>query len=453
MRSRLTLYLILIIYLFSFKQYANYQGLLKGGGDCWGYYVYLPSAFIYHDLQDLKQTLHKRSEYNPRSVVQKADGTIQIEEAHAYGSHVIIKYTYGVALLYAPFFFIAHLFCKVSHLYPADGYSMPYDLLISLSSLIYSLIGLWFLRKMLLKYFSDTITAVTLAAIAIGTNLYYFSVLNCGMSHPYLFALYAVLLYASDQYYETEKIRYAFFIACCCGLISLIRPDEIIVILIPILWNVSSFEELKGRFIFFLSKPATLLFVLLICVAVNLPQFIYWKLLSGNWLYYSYTNEGFDFLHPHIKQGLFGFSNGWLSYTPIMLFSVTGLFFLPRYFRRSAWATYLFLPLHIYLIYSWWCWQYINGFGSRPMVEIYPLLAFPFACFLVAIKELKWIRLFSAFLILFFIFLNLFQTWQFDRGLIWTEDGNWAFYRAIFLKGSGDRSSLITYDSAERKWL
>ena len=37
------------------------------------------------------------------------------------------------------------------------------------------------------------LTALTLLAIGLGTNLFYFSVLNFGMSHTYLFALYAKL--------------------------------------------------------------------------------------------------------------------------------------------------------------------------------------------------------------------------------------------------------------------
>ncbi len=70
----------------------------------------------------------------------------------------------------------------------------------------------------------------------------------------------------------------------------------------------------------FLFKAIALLFMLPI-----FPQLLYWKLVSGNWLFYSYGNEGFDFLHPHIFDGLFCFKNGWLSYTPIMLFGLIGI--------------------------------------------------------------------------------------------------------------------------------
>lgn len=449
MKSKLMLLLIAVVYLFSFKSYNNYGGFLRGGGDCWGYYAYLPATFIYHDLDNLQQTIKKRASYNPNSVQPQPDGYLQIEEAHAYGKNTIIKYTCGIAILNFPFFLVAHLFCSTTQLYAADGYTLPYNLLIGVATLFYSLLGFWFLRKMLLKYFSNTITTVTLFAIAIGTNIYFFSVWNLGMSHTYLFALYAIGLYATDCFYQTNKIRYALLIGFCCGFITLIRPNEIIFCLFPLLWNVVSFDELKNRFHFIFKHIHFYLLMLLVFVLINLTQIIYWKTLSDKFIFYSYTKEGFDFLHPHIKDGLFGFENGWLTYTPIMLFAVIGLFFLPNYFKKSALATYLFLPLYIYIIYSWWCWQYINGFGSRPMVETYAILAFPLASFSVYIWKNKIIKSIFLLLIAFFSFVNLFQTWQFNKGLIWTEDANFAFYKAIFLKTKSNYNALVAYDSKE----
>ncbi len=449
MKSKITFLCIVCCYLFSFKQYANYNGFLKGGGDAWGYYAYLPASFIYKDIDNLQRTIQQRAVYNPNSVTKTRDGQLQIEEAHAYQKHVIIKYTYGVALLSAPFFFIAHSFCTLTHLYPADGYAAPYNWFIGLSTLFYSLLGLWILKRLLSNYFSDTITAVTLIIIALGTNLYFFSVLNVGMSHPYLFALYALCIYATDKFYATKQLKYAILLGCSTGMITLIRPNEIIILLFPLLWNIFSFQDIKNRFQFFKEYCWHYVIMMTVFLAVLLPQLIYWKLLSGKLLFYSYTKEGFDFLHPHLIGGLFGFSNGWLVYTPAMLFSLVGLFYLPRYFRKSALATYIFLPLYLYIIYSWWCWQYVNGFGSRPMIETYALLAFPLASFLTYMEDKKIKKILSGIMLCCFLLLNLFQTWQFNKGLIWTEDANLAFYTSIFLKTKCDAKTLTAYDCGE----
>lgn len=449
MKSKIALLFISIFYLISFTNYANYNNLLKGGGDCWGYYAYLPATFIYHDLDDLQNTINKRAEYNPNSINGKIENRLIISEAHAHNKNTIIKYTNGVAILTLPFFLVAHYFCKITHLFPADGYSSPYNFAISLATLIYSLIGLWFLRKILIKYFSDTITAVTLLSIGIGTNLYYFSTLNLGMSHPFLFTLYAILIYATDNFYETKKLKHTFLIGFSLGMITLIRPTEIIVVLIPILYNIFSIEDLKNRIHFYLRNYKTALLITFICVLVNLPQLLYWKLLTSKWIYYSYTDEGFNFLHPHIKNGLFGFRNGWLSYTPILIFSIIGLFFFAKYYKKFALIIFIFLPIHIYIIYSWHCWFYINGFGSRPMVETYPLLAISFAALLTAVWKNHILKSVTVICLIFFAWINIFQTWQFHKGLIWTEEGNFAFYKAIFLKSKGSPESLIAFDCGE----
>ncbi|MFN8295529.1 MAG: hypothetical protein U0T69_05005 [Chitinophagales bacterium] len=449
MKSKIAFLIIILIYVASFNYYSNYKDFLKGGGDSWGYYAYLPATFIYHDLDDLQQTIAKRAAYNTFGVRKHESGYLQIEEAHAFEKNTVIKYTNGVAILYAPFFFAAHIFCHNTNLYAADGYTLPYNLMIGIATLLYSLGGLWLLRKLLSRYFSNSITAIVLLAIGLGTNLYFFSVSHLGMSHPFLFALYALCLYSTDQFYITQKKIFAVLIGFSCGMVTLIRPNEIIIVLFPLLWNVTSLNSLKER-LSFAAKNLRLYdlmaFVFLLC---NLPQLIYWKILTGNLIFYSYTKEGFDFLHPHIKEGLFGFSNGWLSYTPIMIFAVAGLLFLPKYFKKSMLPSFLFIPVFIWVIYSWWCWQYINGFGSRPMIETYSIWAFPMACFLFAIWEKNILKLISLLLLSFFLVINLFQTWQYERGLIWTEDSNWAYYKAIFLKTRSSYDAHIAYDCNE----
>jgi hypothetical protein len=449
MKSKTAFLFLVILYLISFSYYKNYRSFLQGGGDAWGYYAYLPAAFTYHDLDNLQSTISKRATYNPSSVRKTENGYLQIEEAHAFHQHTIIKYTYGVALLNVPFFFLADVFCKVSQLYAADAYTLPYNLLIGMGTLFYTLLGWWLIWKIIRRYFSDAIAAIVLITIGLGTNLYFFSVLNLGMSHPYLFALYALCLYATDTFYRTLKLKYAALIGFACGMITIIRPNEMIVLLFPLLWNVFSWNTFKDRIKFIFSHTPKFLFAAIIFIVCLLPQLIYWKLLSGQFIFYSYTNETFDFLHPHLKNGLLGFANGWLSYTPIMFFAVAGLFLLPKYFKQSALASYLFLPVFIYIIYSWWCWQYINGFGSRPMIDTYPIWTFPFAAFLVFIQKRFYVKILSFIIMAFFVFLNLFQTWQFSEGWIWTEDSNWAYYKTIFLKTSSTYEAHVTYDCGE----
>jgi hypothetical protein len=183
----------------------------------------------------------------------------------------------------------------------------------------------------------------------------------------------------------------------------------------------------------------------------GLPQLLYWKWTSGHFFFYSYQGEGFHFSTPHIWEGLTSYKNGWLAYTPIMLLALAGIPLLWKQKSPWRWPIAVFLPLHIYLTYSWWCWNYINGFGSRPMIESYALLSFPLALFLVTMSKRRWTLRVTAGVLVFFTWLNLFNTWQFSRGLLWSENANTAYFWRMFGKTSMDYFDLATFESGEQQ--
>ena len=114
--------------------------------DVFGYYLYLPFTFIYHDLglSNIEQLHQLMDTYEPSvTFYQATRGPL---------GFWIMKYSMGMAILYAPFFFLSHLFALFSA-YPADGFSMPYQWGIIIGSTVYTLIGIFVLRKVLLKFF------------------------------------------------------------------------------------------------------------------------------------------------------------------------------------------------------------------------------------------------------------------------------------------------------------
>lgn len=65
--------------------------------DVSGYYLYLPAFFIYHDLKNLDFKPGLDEQYYPSSSPYQS-------YTHTSG-HQVMKYTCGLAILYAPFFY------------------------------------------------------------------------------------------------------------------------------------------------------------------------------------------------------------------------------------------------------------------------------------------------------------------------------------------------------------
>src|ERR1041385_7991387 len=121
--------------------------------DVQNYYCYLPAIFIYHDIY-LKY-------YDQDSTHYKS----QIEPLKAPNGNNHIKMTCGVAVYYSPFFFIAHAYSLIAGV--PDGYSAPYKMWLIFGGAFYCCVALFFLRKILLRYFSDRVTALTLLSICL----------------------------------------------------------------------------------------------------------------------------------------------------------------------------------------------------------------------------------------------------------------------------------------------
>ena len=353
-KSIIAALLVTVIYSFSAHVYKPYKILYyHTEGDALGYYMYLPAFFIHHDLNDLRTSmLAKYKHADPGKIINNVAPGLNAEARPAPNGHPVIKYSMGVAVLQAPFFLIAHFLAGILR-QPQDGFSMIYMYAIQISMILYVLLGFLVLIFILERSFSDTVIAWVIITIGLATNLYCLASYNEPMCHAYLFFLYAVLLYAVIRYYATFSLWILLFIGFCCGMITLTRANEVYVVIIPLLWGLGSRNDVKQRLALIMSRIPSFIgvaFVFLLCL---LPQIIYWKMVSGHFLYYSYGDEKFSFLHPHIIDGLFSFGNGWLAYSPIMYMAIIGIWFAYRRGDASIAPLLVFLPLHIYVIYSW----------------------------------------------------------------------------------------------------
>ncbi|MEJ8842425.1 hypothetical protein WG954_08520 [Lacibacter sp. H375] len=407
--------------------------------DVSGYYMYLPALFIYKDA--------KKCSFQ-HSIIQKYCPTPDFQQAfqHASGNYVM-KYSSGQAILMMPFFLTGHLFGKISS-YPADGFSYPYQLAIGLGMLVYAFIGLWYLRKILLTYFSDSVTAITIAAIVLASNYFNYAAIDGAMTHNTLFTIYCVLLYTTIRFTQQPSFLKAIAIGSLCGLAALIRPTEVITVLIAVLWGIQNFKELKERLVANWRYYTLMAFAF--CVVISI-QPLYWKWATGEWIVYSYQDQGFNFLKPHLWKGIFDFRSGWLIYSPIFILVIPGFYYLYQQQKKIFPVVLLFSVLFIYICFSWDQWWYGGSLGARAMIQCYPVLAFALAAFVQNITEKKeWVKIgFAAFSSLC-MYYNFWLTHQAHKGGLYKAgEMTGAYWKAVLFKQEANRKWDYLLDNNE----
>ena len=391
--------------------------------DVKAYYSYLPAIFIYHDIT-LEFLDNNSRIYNEMWPVKIPNG------------NRLIVTSYGMSVLYSPFFFMAHGYTLLDDNYESDGYSMPYRVAINFSSVFYLLLGLLFLRKVLQRYFREWIVALVLLTIAVGTNLAYFTTYAAAMPHSYNFAMLTLFLWSVIKWYDSPYHLKAIGVGALFGLIALIRPTNILVFFILLLWGVSSWKDLLNRFLFYIKRFDYVLIMLIFFLAVWMPQFLYWKTITGEWIFYSYSAKDASFFwgNPQIFDILFSYKKGWFVYTPIMFIAFLGIFLLRKRMKESFWPILIFTILNIYVQSSWWSWWFGGAFGLRAFIDSYGIMAIPLAMVLDAASQKKFLKYAAPSVLVVLIWYNTFQTRQYTKGAIHFWWNNKEAYWENFLR-------------------
>jgi hypothetical protein len=414
---------ILCVTVFTKKQWENPNKVITS--DIKGYYGYLPALFINDDL--------KLEKVDPYII----DGDIKIWFSKDENGQRFIKFPVGMSILYSPFFGIAHATAGGPEA-PANGYSEPYRYWLLVGGLFYVLLGIVFFSKLMLRHFDDRTSATTILVMYLATNLYYYTAIDGVFTHGHTFFLFSAFMYGCVRWLDTKKWKYVFLLGITGGLMVAVRHIDVWFLLFIIFYGIRSLKDLKERFLLFWKFRWKVLVGAILMALMMAPQFAYHWYLFGDIFHYAYNDERFFFSAPHLYDALFSYRNGWLVYTPIMLFAIFGLLLLRKRAPELFTISLIGLPVYYYVLASWWCWWFV-GFGNRAYINMYPLLAFSLAAFIGFLYE-KYRVAWKAFnvVILGAIVLNTFQSEQFSTGILHWDSETKAHYWHVF--GKSERS-------------
>jgi len=419
--------------------------------DVFGYYLYLPAAFIHHDLglKDFAWVQRVLDTYDPTVAFYQA--------LPGPAGNYVMKYPLGLAVAFSPFFFLAQALARLFG-FPPDGFSLPYQVSIAVGGLLWTVGGLWFLRKVLLRFFTDGVAALTMLLLVLGTNYYSLTAYGNAMPHNYLFTLFAVVVWLTIRWHEQPRWRYALPLGVLCGWAALIRPTDIVIVLVPLLWNVRGWAEWREKVALARRHWGQALGMLTAVPVTAGLQAVYWKIYAGSWLYYSYKDERLQWLARHLLDVVFSYRKGWLVYTPLMVLALAGFWPLARKSRALFVIVLSYFTVHLLIVASWQTWWYGGCFGQRAMVEAYVLLAFPLAALLERLaREGRTVRALAGVGLSLLVLLNLLQTWQYVHGVLDSHRMSRRYYWAIFGRtrvSAADQLYLEpTTDNTEREYL
>lgn len=391
----------------------NYKDVFNWDSE--GYYLYLPAVFINHGFEELHT---KTATLQGDSVFKKYPGTTK----------VFTKYTNGVAILSLPFFVTAHAWVMLSGSPSNFGFAPPYALAMIVAVAFYMSLGFYFLLLILYRHFRKSTAIVTCLIVWLGTNLLCYSALIPGYAHPFSFFVAAVFVYYTPLYYERKQLKHLLIIAFALSLLTLLRPTDVVFLLYFVMYGVDSttafFSRIKA---WVMDWKGTVLFPIAICI-IYIPQFAYWKYISGHWIVYSYQEERFSlWKHPMLPEIWYHPLNGLFLYEPLLLLSIIGIGFTWRKnVLNSRWIFLIFM-LTSYISASWWFWTFGTSYGYRPFIDFLPLLAIPLA---ISIERISTSRFKTPLLCIVFFFLFVSVRMNFTYSWTWQGE-NWGWNEVL----------------------
>jgi hypothetical protein len=431
--------IIIAIVLFSFRlansDIATGKPLVVTKWDAFGYYQYLPAMAIYHDYKGMAWA----DAIDKRYGVSGGDG---LPLTTLDNGNRVCKYLGGVAILQAPLFFIAHGVAG-SMGYPADGFSPPYQYALVFGVILYCLLALFLMRHILLQYFRDGTVAVTLLLLCLATNFVQYAAVDGGLSHAYIFPLYVLIIYCTIQWHKAPSFLWAGAIGYIIGLAMISRPTEAIMLFIPLLWGTQNKESSKTKWALVKAHKSHLIAVLFMGLIGILPQLLYWKSVTGSFVYD--VGSKWVFFNPYFRV-LTGWEKGWFIYTPVTVFFIIGMFFMKKYPFKKAVLT--FCLLNIWIIIAWDEWRYGASYSTRALVQSYPVFALPLAAFIDHLWNTKW-RVAICALGAYLIGVNLFQTVQYNKTILHYDDMNRQYYGRIYLNPNPSPLDMSLLDTHE----
>jgi hypothetical protein len=359
-------------------------------GDGVGYYAYLRSALIDHDLRFENDYLAANESF----VMARVDSQGHLlPSLYTRTGYVENHFSVGPAILWAPVMLTVHGAVRLADHFgahvPADGYSRPYLLAMALSTCAYGFLSLLLSYWLARKFFGGPWAFLATLGIWAASSLPVYMYFNPSWSHAMsAFTVALFLWYWERTRFQRTAAQWA-VLGLLTGLMGNVYYPNVILVIFPAL-EVGHLLLARRR-----ESPDAApvqklalgggLFVACF-IAAMLPTFITRQIIYGSPFESGYpAMSTWNWTSPVLLKVLFSSDHGMFTWTPVLILAFVGLFFvLKRDKLLGAGCLLTFLAFY-YLIASYADWDGLSSYGNRFFVSLTPIFILGLAALLSAL--------------------------------------------------------------------
>lgn len=372
------------------------------GGDAVYYYTSLRSIVIDKDLNFKNEFEYF---YNQKSSFTGNRKLPFILAKNPQTGKLPTKYPIGSTIFLIPPFFITHIILvllqELGIRIATDGYSIIYQLSAAIGSLFYVGFGLLLIYHLGKKIFNSKIAFLATLAVWLATPLIYYMTMEPLTSQPLSFFCVSTFIYIWYTTRNNRKLYQWILLGITGGLMSIVRYQDSLFLLIPIIDGFRKFLPNLFKILIFIIAAGSIISI---------------QLYINNYLFGSPFNTGVyeagfpNLTSPKILYTLFSFERGLFVWSPILIFALIGLYWFSKKFKFVSSLLLVSFLLQVYVVSSWIDPTQGDSFGNRILLNSNIIFSLGLMQFLKEIKthQKLFLIIFSLLILINNILVGLF---------------------------------------------
>jgi hypothetical protein len=346
-------------------------------GDGVGYYAYLRAPLIQHNFQFEEDWRHA----NLAFVESRLGPDNQLlPSQYTRTGHLGNLFTVGPAILWTPFFLIAHLVVlvvdRLGGQIPADGFSLPYRVLVAFGTAFYGFCGLLLSYLLARKFLDPSYALLATLGIWAGSSLPVYMYFNPFWSHAHSAFVVALFLWYWDQTRPNRTFGQWVLLGLISGLLVDVYFVNGVFLLVPLVESIQGFvRDLRSKngAAFLRRFGANVIYLAVFGIAI-VPTLVTREIVFGGMLRFgAYTVLPWNWHAPYWRSVLFSSDHGMLSWTPLLSLALLGLFFPFTGGNRIKAYLALAAVAFFYVISSYPYWDGLSSYGNRFFISLTPV--------------------------------------------------------------------------------